>query len=69
MGGSQGHFQSEVLPWLQAGASAVDQAGGSWQAASHPPQCRLHAPTSPLLRARSGGNPTWPPVWQGPMPI
>lgn len=48
MGGSQGHIQSEVLPWLQAGASAVDQAGGSWQAGI----------TSPAVQAACSHLPT-----------
>ena len=46
VGGSWGHFQPEVLPWLQARASAVDQAGEVGKPASHPLQCRLHAPHS-----------------------
>lgn len=44
--GSQECSRPEALPWLQAEASeaAWPSELASW--ASHPPQCRLHAPHS-----------------------
>lgn len=55
MGGSQGHFQSEVLPWLQAGASVRSGPGrGSWQAGITSPAVQAaysHLPTPQCARA------------------
>ena len=44
--GSWGCSRPEALPWLQAEASVVGRLGEQASWASHPPQCRLHAPRS-----------------------